>query len=237
MTDYNTIYDGKKIGGHYWIEEKDGDRIIDAWYPCYDKQCEILGVAKKFRYSKCSPKEEKQRLAYIGGKMVKLMVAMKDEKDAQGAYPFHEDLIRSGRCMRNVAMCFLGMTTKERKKWKVCYGNMGWGEGEKYWMEFEEGTATMTSLKKDYERIGMKLSQLEIFALSVNSPLKNDELGVLNRFVLGDNMNEEERMLEEAMKIRADGHAEFEGVEIFWEVEVDEEEAITARANDMESLD
>ena len=80
---------------------------------------------------------------------------------------------------------------------------MGWGEGEKYWMEFEEGTATMTSLKKDYERIGMKLSQLEIYALSVDSPLKNDELGVLME------MNSLER---------------YEG-------------EITARANQMESLD
>ena len=197
------LFEGEKIEGHYWIEEKDGDRVIDAWYPCYNKLCENKGVAPIFRYSKCAPETERLRLAYIAGKMVKLIKKMKHLQNDDGAFPFNKDLIRSGRCIRNVAHIFMGMTKDERKKWKICYGNMGWGEGEKYWIEFEEGPVSMESIMEDYSRIGgvdgvrltdrtTLLEWAEACSKSLReSPLAIDEKGRLSWFRLGDNMSDD----------------------------------------------
>ena len=188
------LFEGVKIEGHYWIEEKDGDRIIDSWYPCYNKVCAEKGLAPIFRYSKCSPETERLRLAYIAGKMVELSKKMKEFQHFDGAYPFNRELIRSGRCIRNVAHIFMGMTKEERKKWKICYGNMGWGEGEKYWIEYEEGPVSMESIMEDFTRIGgikgVRLSAEACLTALKESPLAMDEKGRLSWFRLGDDMSD-----------------------------------------------
>ena len=73
----------------------------------------------------------------------------------------------------------------------------------------------------------------------MKSMLKNDEVGVVNCFVLGDSMNEKERLMEIGRRLaKESGYADdvIETVVEGWVLRKEEAE-ITAKANDMESLD
>jgi len=181
------ITNSTTIHGHFYLKNKTNGEIMDCWYPCYSKYCEMFDLEKKFYYTECDPDIKREWLSYFAGQVINIAKSMYDVRSEDGSYPLCENLIESGRCLRNVAMMYLAIPKDERKNWEVSFSNMGWGNEDKYWLEYDTTTikTTYASLIKDMKRIGMTHQDLLDWKLKTTDLLHTGERGLIVRFQLG----------------------------------------------------